>query len=180
MSYVVQVGGKIGYIRHSQIYIYTLSLSVLDVKQNSVALEEYCTQKGKRKDPWKGRCDLFLAIGGEYFACESKQVWCAVSSKAKSGHSAPKAGLDAACAAARQLDRDEGRRLGISFAVPRVPKSDEEKLELPLTKWLKGLSNIDYSSIVWIFPEKDRRLMSEKQYLYPGVVLMAREVFRQK
>ena len=144
-----------------------------------IALEEYSTEKGKHGEAWKGRCDLFLGIQGQFFGCEAKQVWCAVGRTARGGRAVVEAGLRKACGDARKLKRREGRRLGLCFAVPYFPDRDRDHIEGHLKPWLEGLKGIEYSCIAWSFPEETRYLKSVNGYFYPGVVLVVREVFRQ-
>ncbi len=146
---------------------------------DGVALEEYCTIKGKHSNPKSGRCDLFLGIGDESFDCEAKQVWCAIGRTAGSGISIAEAGLDDACIDARKLKKEKTRRLGLCFAVPYLPIRDKDFIEEQLKLWLRDLQEIDYSCIAWAFPEKSRYSLYRGEY-YPGVVLMVKEVFRQR
>lgn len=89
------------------------------------------------------------------------------------------AGLRDACADARKLTKNEGRRLGLCFAVPYLPARDKDHIEQQLKLWLKDLQNtIKYSSIAWAFPEEARYHKSNDGKFYPGVVLLVKEVFR--
>jgi len=147
---------------------------------DGIALEEYRTEKGKHFESWKGRCDLFIGAVGESFACEAKHVWCAVGRTAENGRAVAEAGLKDACADARKLTKDEGRRLGLCFAVPYLPDRDKGHIESQLMLWLKDLQNsTEYSCVAWSFPEKARQHASSNGKFHPGVVLLVNEVYRQ-
>lgn len=146
-------------------------------RNGGIALEEYYTEKGKEFRSWNGRCDLYFSAGEESFGCEAKQAWCAIGKKARSGVDEAEKKLKDACKEARQLSKDEGRRLGLCFAVPYLPIKDKMHLDTLLNKWIEELKSLEYSSIAWIFPGKSRYHTHEGE-LYPGVVLLIREVFR--
>ena len=146
---------------------------------DGIALEEYATLKGKTRESWSGKCDLYIGMPSQEFACEAKQAWCRIGRRSKNGFNMAKSGLESACKDARKLDKGEGRRLGLCFAVPYLPPRDEKHVEHQLNDWLKAIQNIDRSSIAWIFPQSARRsIVTENGYFYPGVALIIREVFR--
>lgn len=146
---------------------------------NGISLEEYSIEKGKQDDPWKGRCDLFLGLKNEFFACEAKQAWCPIGRQAKNGVTKIHNSLKDACNDARKLDKQEGRRLGICFAVPYLPKRDEKHIEQQINQWHKEIELLDCSSYAWVFPEKVRFLATPKGYFYPGIAVIIKEVFRK-
>lgn len=122
-----------------------------------IALEEFCTLKEKPPDSRNGRCDLFIGTATEAFAFEAKQVWCAVGCTAQSGVAVARKGLESACRDARKLTKEEGRRIGLCFAVPYLPARDEQHIEKQLMPWLKDSHDkIECSCVAWIFPEKAR------------------------
>jgi len=145
-----------------------------------IALEEYATVKGKSRESWTGRCDLYIGISSQEFACEAKQAWCPIGRKSQNGFIKAEAGLNSACKDARELDKGEGRRLGICFAVPYLAPRDEKHIEHQVKVWLQAVQGLDCSSIAWVFPEKaKRRIETENGYFYPGVAVMIKEVFRK-
>jgi hypothetical protein len=146
---------------------------------NGIALEEYCTEKGRGAKAWSGRCDLFFQAGNQSFGCEAKQAWCSIGPMARSGIAEADTGLKEACADAKKLRKDEGRRLGLCFAVPYLPEKYGADTENLLQGWLKELKSLDYSSIAWIFPKNARYHVYERE-VYPGVVLLVKEISFQK
>jgi hypothetical protein len=149
-------------------------------KAKGIALEEYATVKGKTHDAWTGRCDLFIGLPSYQFACEAKQAWCPIGRRAYKGSDNVKKGLIDACKDARKLDKAEGRRLGICFAVPYLPERDNEFMEKQIENWLKCVRDLEYDSIAWTFSKKVRRkIVTENGYYYPGVVAIIKEIFRQ-
>jgi hypothetical protein len=157
----------------------TLSAAVW--KTSGVALEEYPTEKGKEHEAWSGRCDLFIGIQSHQFACEAKQAWCPIGRNAKKGIANAKTSLQEACNDARKLDKGEGRRLGICFAVPYLPPRDEKSIDEQLEKWLYSIYyELEYDSIAWLFPKAIRTKMKTVEgYFYPGVVLIIKEIYRK-
>lgn len=145
-----------------------------------IALEEYSTEKGKKGRPWKGRCDLFLGLKTKIFACEAKQAWCPISRHAKNSIINVRNTLKIACDDARKLDKQEGQRLGICFAVPYLPQKEKKYMEEQIKSWCKKLEEIDCDAYAWVFPKKVRYLTaSSKGYFHPGVAVVIREVYRK-
>ena len=150
-------------------------------KVGGIALEEYAIDKGKEHELWTGRCDLFMGLKSDQFACEAKQAWCPIGRTAKNGIVNLKKGLTEACKDARKLPKEEGRRLGICFAVPYLPPRDNKVIEKQLKNWLNSICNsIDYDAISWLFPPKIRGDMKTVNgFYYPGTVLIIKEIHRQ-
>jgi hypothetical protein len=147
---------------------------------NGIAIEEFSTVKGKKDDFWKGRCDLFLGLKNEQFACEAKQAWCPIGRNAKNSFINVNDGLNFACNDARELDKQEGRRLGLCFAVPYLPPRDENFINQLITGWVDVMiKNIDCDAYSFIFPKQVRLLTNDNGYFFPGVALFIKEVFRQ-
>jgi len=147
-------------------------------KVNGIALEEYSIEKSKNHEFWSGRCDLFFGLQSDQFACESKQTWCPIGKTAKNGVVNVKNSLREACNDAKKLPKEEGRRLGLCFAVPFLPDRDEELIESQLEEWLKKLCQcVEYDAISWLFPEIIRyKIKTMDGYFYPGVVMIIKEI----
>lgn len=150
-------------------------------KANGIALEEYAIDKGKEHELWSGRCDLFIGLPSYQFACEAKQAWCPIGRTAKNGIVNLKKGLTEACQDARKLPKEEGRRLGICFAVPYLPPRDNEFIEEQLEHWLNSICNsVNYDSIAWLFPREIRwNMKTANGIYYPGIVVIIKEIHRQ-
>jgi len=140
-----------------------------------IALEEYCTTKGKKGNSWSGRCDLYFSLRTRDFACEAKQVWCAIGRKAKKGLEKIDNALSTACNDAKGLGKNEGERLGICFAIPYLPPSDKHIVDNQLLNWSKELKEVAFSSIAWAFPKKSRYMVTGNGYVYPGVAVLIKE-----
>ena len=144
---------------------------------DGIALEEYRTKKGKKSEKWAGRCDLFFRLGTHDFACEAKQVWCSFGSGATKTLEKIKNALSIACKDAGNLDKNEGRRLGICFVIPYLPPSGTRQIivDQQITRWLEAIMTLDYSLISWVFP-KNTRSPVDDSYIYPGVVMLIKEI----
>ena len=153
---------------------------------DGIALEEYSEEKKiknqnkKRKQDrtFTGRCDLYFEIGKQGFACEAKKITCGIGGRSKKSNTIDlvKRGLKEACNDARDLLDDSGRRLGMCFAVPRLPKAEIKNKDKPIIEFQEIIKEkIDYSSIAMVFPQKTEDLNTER-YHYPGVVLLIKEV----
>jgi hypothetical protein len=155
------------------------SLAAAAWQIGGIAIEEYCVEKGKKNESWPGQCDLYIDTGNQEFACEGKLICTAIGRQASKKLNDVKSGLDSACADARKLNKDEGRRLGVCFVVPYLPSSDKRYIDQCIYRWLNKIETIGYSSIAWVFPKKTRMLKGDDACFYPGVVLLIKEVFKQ-
>ena len=77
---------------------------------------------------FSGRCDLYFEAGKQVFACEAKKITCGIGGRSKKSKTIDlvKRGLKEACNDAKIIPEDEGRRLGMCFAVPRLIRTDIE------------------------------------------------------
>jgi hypothetical protein len=147
--------------------------------EGGISLEEYKRQKGKKSNPLTGSCDLFLGTKRACFECEAKQTWCAVGRKAWTGVERARSGLKDACDDAKELPETKGvRRLGLCFLIPYLPIGDKDYVVEQIKKWLKGLDGLkkERDCIAWAFPEKTRYIERSDKQIYPGVVLLVKEV----
>lgn len=155
------------------------SLSAAAWQSGAIAIEEYCVEKGRKSELWPGQCDLYINTGHQEFACEGKLIWTAIGRQSTKKLNDVKLGLDSACADARKLNKEEGRRLGVCFAVPYLPPSDKGYFNQCIYRWLEQIENLDYSSVAWVFPKKIRTIKGYDDRFYPGVALLIKEVFKQ-
>ena len=147
---------------------------------DGIALEEYSEEKKIKNQnrTYTGRCDLYFEIGKQGFVCEAKKITCGIGGKSKKSNTIDlvKRGLKEACNDARDLLDDSGRRLGMCFVVPRLPKAQIKNKDKPIIEFQEIIKEkIDYSSIAMVFPQKTEDLNTER-YHYPGVVLLIKEV----
>ena len=151
---------------------------------DDIALEEYSSErKGKHGRKYSGRCDLYFKTGKHDFNCEAKKITCGIGGKSKKSNTIDlvKSGLkEAYHEAKRKIPKDAGRRLGMCFVVPRLPKAEIKNKDKPITDFQENIKNnkekIGYSSIAMIFPEKTRKQDKEEKHHYPGVALLIKEV----
>ena len=144
-----------------------------------IALEEYSTAKVSKKQQRTGRCDLYIKIGKDKkFACEAKQIIPRLNKGNAHDTSNVKEQFDWACDDARNLSSGEGRRLGLCFVAPRFPHS-QIPFDDCLEEYLENLQRLNFHAIAWYFPNKARHMKwKTNQRIYPGVVLLIREIFR--
>ena len=150
---------------------------------DDIALEEYSSErKGKHGRKYSGRCDLYFKTGKHDFNCEAKKITCGVGGKSNPSKTIDlvKSGLKEAYNDAKnKIPKDAGRRLGMCFVVPRLPKTEIENKDKPITDFQENIKNnkekIGYSSIAMVFPKKTKDLNTER-YHYPGIVLLFKEV----
>ena len=78
---------------------------------------------------------------------------------------------------AETLDPDEGEKIGICFAVPKI-SINSDNVESLIYDWLEGVKKIKCSAIAWSFPKKTRKLKMREDgiFFYPGVVLLMQAV----
>ena len=158
-------------------------------KNGGIALEEYGLEKKRKKQSEKkrkqdrtytGRCDLYFETGKQKFACEAKKITCGIGGKSNPSKtiSLVKRELGKACDDAKKIPKDEGRRLGMCFVVPRLPKDEIENKDKPIIEFQNIIKEkINYSSIAMVFPQrKQTRKLNTEKYHYPGVILLIKEV----
>jgi hypothetical protein len=147
-----------------------------------VALKEYSTKKVKKGEHRTGRCDLFFNVRENKFACEIKQVFPRLKDGQTSDISNLKARFDLACDDARNLSRQEGRRLGICFVTPRFPRSQIPYMDNCWIDYLDCLQQkLNFDAIAWYFPKEARNMeWPENKRTYPGIIVLIREVFRSR
>lgn len=68
------------------------------------------------------------------------------------------------------------RKLGIVFAVPRIPHSEISDIVDRLFNWQKQVFALSTSSMAWVFPSVTRNLYGDDSYIYPGVAVLIQEV----
>jgi hypothetical protein len=143
-----------------------------------VSLEEYVTRKTKKGKPKTGRCDLLIDIGGVKFACEVKQKFLKPTNHVNDDVKSVKHDFDWACNDARAMSPREGRRLGICFVTPRIPRS-RIPYDSYLESFLTSLQKLEFDAIAWWFPPQARELeWPENNRTFPGVIVLIREVYR--
>ena len=151
-----------------------------------IALEEYVTKKGRRKNDkeWPGRCDLKIKVNSSNYLFEAKQQWAMLSKKSgkvslKETRDKILKSLDSARRDSGKLKSRAGRRFGISFVVPRISETEEGRLDERLDELLYLLKEKRkrYDAIAWFFAKKKDR-PRKKERIYPGVVLLIKEVRR--
>jgi len=149
-----------------------------------VALEEYSTTKKKKKKQRTGRCDLFVNVNGNKFACEFKQIFPRLKYGQTDDISNVNDQFELACDDARNLLPQEGRRLGICFVTPRFAPSQFQDMDSCLENYLECLqqnqNKLNYNSIAWFFPDDAREMEWENDRRYPGIIVLIREVFRSR
>ena len=141
---------------------------------NGIALEEYSTIKGKSRKKWSGRCDLYIGLSTKEYNCEAKQVFCSVGNRSYNNVKKIEDALENAKKDASFLNKKDGQRLSVCFAVPYISKK-EKNLDSNLENWLDKVVQLNYSAIAWLFPEKTRNNMY-MNYYYPGVVILIKDI----
>lgn len=144
-----------------------------------IALEEYSIPKGRKSRQRTGRCDLYVKLGKDKkFACEAKQIIPRLKKGNANNISNVKRKFEWACADAKELSSEEGRRLGILFVTPRFPRS-QIPFDDCLSEYLQNIQKLNFDAIAWYFPDKARNMKWKvNQRIYPGVILLIREISR--
>lgn len=152
-------------------------------KTSNIALEEFSTIKGVQKEkPKRGRCDIYFTSGREDFVGEVKQAWISSGSKIrKSIRGKLEGALKNAKQSTMELQKQEGRRLAICFAVPYFPKTDKNKLKTLIMKFIGALNQSSASSYAYYFITKDfDNCEGDDGRLYPGNAIIIKEIKRAK
>ena len=148
-----------------------------------MVLEEYRTDKNHEERTKYGRCDLFIGtrknnLPIEDYAIEAKQIWCKIGTRSSETVTCINKSISLAVKDTKRLDRDEGKRLAISFIVPELPPSDEDVIDKQISKWQSELKENYAGNIAWYFPKNARQLANHKGYYYPGIVTIIKGVHR--
>jgi len=155
-------------------------------KSGHLALEEFSTLKGRKKDATHGpgRCDLKIRVGSEDFLFEAKQSWPRLSKKPgeadiKESRRKILNSLQRACLAAGRLKSREGRRFGVCFLAPRISEVEIDNLDKRVDSLIDLLMEKRrmYHSISWFFANRGNR-PNDKHRIYPGVLLLIKEVHK--
>ena len=143
-------------------------------RSNFYAFEEFSSKKSSRlREKWVGRTDLWAAMRKTEYAIEAKQAWVALSSRAKKNVDRVWKSLRAACRDAVNSRSPQQKALGVTFAVPRVPKLEHSQVAELTSGFLTKIRGLDYDFMSYAFPRWDN-LIDLSGRLYPGVILLAR------
>jgi hypothetical protein len=124
----------------------------------------------------KGRQDLFFRIDDENFIVEAKQEFSSASLWRRTALTRISRKLDKACDEAGDKKCYGARRLGMVVAVPVLPLSVKNAPEDHLEDWLMEVQKIKVSAIAWFFMDKSLYPIKENRGIFPGIVLLVREV----
>jgi len=150
-----------------------------------VALEEFQTEKqepvpeegdvidAKR---WKGRCDLFICSDVRSDTIEAKFKWLSLNSRDIEGQSSQL--LDKALSDAHNTSCGESiHAVGVAFIPFYIKEAAlSEDIDELIDGALDEMKKIGADLIAWCFPEFMRDNVSEKGYIHPGVVMLAKLV----
>lgn len=151
-----------------------------------VALEEWCTTKGEKTAPRKGRSDLYLRTQeGCPFHIEAKRMWVTVTSKNDMGDVEDQ--LELAKTDCIQLQMpDEEPRLAVLFVSPQFKPGKQNNMRDDLSDWLERIENkFPDCAIAWVFDEdslkfKKARKGEEAGKVTPGIVMLVLFVGRNR
>lgn len=146
----------------------------------AVALEEWRTEKGSRRDSCYGRCDLYICHDEREYFIEAKYVRVrAVASPDKRIDAAFKAAREAA----RRLHCLKGQhRLAVVFVVPYFTRKERNKeTAARLFEWRKKVAATRHEG-AWLFEKetpKERKSNSKYDY-HPGIVMLVKSIRRKR
>ena len=80
-----------------------------------------------------------------------------------------------------ELQKQEGRRLAICFAVPYLPKADQNKLKSLIMKFIEALSRSSATAYAYYFiADNFENCEGDDGRLYPGNAVIIKEIKRVK
>lgn len=142
-----------------------------------VALEEWCTVKGTRKEPRNGRCDLFIYRNKQSFDIEAKHLWLKVTSNQENKIDQIKRALERTVSDAKHLPRQKKHhRLAVLFVAPFYPPLKSRDALNHIEELLKGICRIPHSAIAWLFHGRQTLKPDKKRNVVQGIVLIIRAV----
>jgi len=145
------------------------------------AFEEFSTSKQGQstsgaKSLRTGRCDINFGVNSAEYVAEAKQSWPILGHPTRGAKDVVNS-LHAAERDARQLRDMRLPCLGIAFASPRIHMRMRHQLRPLLAEFVNSLSNVQDATVAWTFPTASHNLRPEgrnKQYIYPGVLVLIR------
>jgi|GEM_PF-1148943 len=143
------------------------------------ALEEYKTKKSNKHKSNYGRCDLGFRIGKLGFECEAKRLWLALEynseNLANTIYKHKQNGLDQVIEDVKKLQNKDG--LGFCFVIPGIRKSKFPDLNEILNNLIGSLQekNSGWDALVWIGVSKWQAPKEEKDFFFPGVLLLIKQ-----
>ncbi len=146
-----------------------------------VALEEYADSKRKadNEENYQGRVDLWIGRPesklGELI--EAKVSWINLLNEDFKTHL--RDALTPAIADARNTKTGKSlATYGICFIVPWMDiKLPQENVEQRIDDLIKAMDDLDIDIKAWYFPSQFREIQNMYKQIYPGVMIMGKQVF---
>jgi hypothetical protein len=151
-------------------------LSTACFMAGGVSVVEAARPKGRGKDQWAGRGDLYLKWKNSSEEVEAKFCWYSFRSP-NNILSVAKEWSEYAIEDAKNLDRSyysANFAIGISFIAPDIKEDEKAGIDVFIEKAITTLKNSKnvFDVLAWCFPERMRRWVdTENKYLTPGIIL---------
>lgn len=142
-----------------------------------IALEEFQQKKGYRnRSKNNGRCDLWISTEINEAIIEAKFKWLSLrSTKTKEivERIIKKATQDA-----KKTRGNEGdlQAIAVGFFPVYVPKKWGDKVDQLIEESIEKFCLVDYHALAWCFPKENRKKISTKGYLYPGIIMVIKNI----
>ena len=152
-----------------------------------IALQEFKTKKKVRgEEPWTGRGDLWIRTdtdtGWKEEFIEAKHEFVPLSG-AKDKNGLPIKIKESMKEATKDAKKAKGgyhyvTALAVVFAsVSAAPTTPTDEIDQQIIDFCEGIkSSRDYHALAWCFPKETRELQNKKNYYYPGIVMLVKNI----
>ena len=139
------------------------------------SLEEYSTRKHRRRSQYPGRGDLYFKLDSVSYIAEAKHEWVVASWRSTMRSKLLRKSLRVARKSVVDAETPRGRKLGLLFVVPMVPKRERGDILKLVDRLIKKLRNdVSYDAAAWVF-SNEAKLPHDRYHVYPGVALLVLE-----
>jgi len=145
-------------------------------KKGGYALEEYTSDKVSTSKKYQGRNDLYFFFNKQEYILEAKILSQNGNSKSESIRNRATKLMEIAVADVRKNKLEfSANKLGIVFVIPYF-LNKSTSIENDFNNFLKTMMKLDYSAMGWLYSEKANKLIVDRKWVAPGLVVLLKKV----
>jgi hypothetical protein len=143
-------------------------------RRGGSCFEEYTEERYSREGKYRGRGDLYFKYSNINFVAEAKQFWPNAGSKSEKLEETIREAIKLDHFKTDHVEAGNARRLELVYVIPRMPKSDLNKIDACIRNLIDIVNDLPVKCIAYTFPVEKRRLRDKDGdgYIYPGVILL--------
>ncbi|WP_140943572.1 hypothetical protein [Prosthecodimorpha hirschii] len=149
-------------------------LNAASWRAGGVAIEEYEIEKGKGKNNYTGRADLYILIQNKHFSIEAKQCWDNIHLPKRSEFI--KNQIENCKSDARNVY--DGSQIALIFLVPECTKTRHQEFLIRPQNTIETYINSievelnDADFLAWCFPQSNLATEGSDKNFWPGIVMV--------